>query len=681
VSGSSVCWYATVALGWVVIAAAVRYVVTADYSGHVGAMIMTALLLVVLELLPLMQGRGHDPEGVVMSTAFVCAMLFLWGTWPAVIMVSAASLASDLRARKAWWKVLFNPPQYALSVGMAGVFMRACGVRPSISHPLPEFGFGDMSWAVGTWIVYFGVNLFLVGLVLSYRIPFREGFLDHLSHDAAMTFAVLALSPLIVLVAQRDWRLLPLLLIPMILLYHTAQMSLAREHDAMHDALTGLPNRTSLRFELDEALAQHHRDNSPFGLLLVDMDDFKRVNDTLGHQVGDGLLVQFAERLRSSVRPSDRVARLGGDEFAVIVHDSQPADVFAVADRIRAALREPIEIESLALDVEVSIGIANCPGNSDDGDTLLRYADVAMYVAKEGRTTIEVYAAERDQNSADRLNLLGQLRQALVENAIELHYQPKVATRDARPLGFEALIRWRHPDRGFVPPDEFIPLAERSGIMPLITEHVVTLALSQMAAWRDQGLHIPVAVNVSLTDLTNSRLAELIARRLREHNLPATMLQLEITERMVAAHTEEMDTALTALREMGVTISLDDFGTGYSSMLRLQSLPVDELKIDRAFVSSLSKGGDAVGIVRAIVELAHALGMPAIAEGVETRDEWQALHSLACDGLQGWYVARPMPVPQATAWLRSLRTALRRYPPNSSAEALLARTSPPPAIR
>jgi diguanylate cyclase (GGDEF)-like protein len=669
VSTSSVSWYGSILGGWLLIIAALVHVLTSSFTGSVEQLVMTALLLIVLELLPLVQGRGHDPQGVVMSTAFVCGMLYMWGVWPAIVMVSTAAVASDLRARKAWWKVLFNPGQYALSVGAAWAVMYVAGARPSLSHPLTSFQFGDMGWAVGSWIAYFSVNLLLVGTVVTFRYPLKQSITDQFSRDGAMTFAVLALSPLVALVALRDWRMLPLLLIPLLLLYYTGQVSLAREHDAAHDALTGLPNRASLRFELGDSLAQFHRDNSPFGLLLVDMDDFKRVNDTLGHQVGDGLLIKFAERLRTSVRPEDSVARLGGDEFAVIVQDATPEEVYAVADRIRLAMTEPITIDSLALDVDVSIGVANCPVHSQDGDTLLRYADVAMYVAKESGATVEVYATERDQNSADRLNLLGELRQALEDDALELYYQPKVATKDATPLGFEALIRWNHPQRGFVPPDEFIPLAERSGIMPMLTERVLTLALDQMAAWRDVGLHVPVAVNISPTDLTDDRLTELVSSQLRHHDLPASMLQLEITERIVAAHTNEMDQALAHLREMGVTISLDDFGTGYSSLLRLQTLPVDELKIDRVFVSSLSEGGDAVGIVRAIVEMAHALGMPAIAEGVETQDEWQVLHSLGCDGVQGWQVARPMPAPEATGWIRS-RTTVRRLAP--AAEPTLA---------
>jgi EAL domain-containing protein (putative c-di-GMP-specific phosphodiesterase class I) len=336
----------------------------------------------------------------------------------------------------------------------------------------------------------------------------------------------------------------------------------------------------------------------------------------------------------------------------VIVKNADESAVRSVGERIRAALFDPIQLAALTLDIEVSVGIALCPEHGADSDTLLRCADVAMYVAKEARAGIETYAVERDRNSTDRLELLGELRQALDEEALELYYQPKVGASDSRLLGMEALVRWQHPVRGHVPPDEFISLAEGSGIMPMITERVLAMALRQMAQWRGMGMHVPIAVNISPTDLADDRLIGLMRTALRRHEIEPGMLQLEITERVVAED-GPATTVLEELRAMGVTISLDDFGTGYSSLLRLQSLPVDELKIDRAFVSCLSRGAEAVGIVRAVIDLAHAFDLPAIGEGVETAEEWQILHSLGCDGVQGWFVARPMPASWATDWLQN----------------------------
>jgi diguanylate cyclase (GGDEF)-like protein len=649
---ASVTWYVSVLGGWALFGTAIHAVFTASLTRAGGPLLMTASLLLLLELLPLVQGRGHDPQGVVMSTAFVCAMLFMWGLWPAVVMVSVAAVSADMRARKPWWKVIFNAGQYNLSVA-AGWLCMLPFHNPTLEHPLANFGTQDMGWVILVWIAYFSVNLALVAGVLSYNASFVHLLFEDFVHYAMMSFAVLALSPLVVVLSENLWPLLPLLLIPLLLLYWTAQMSLEKEHEASHDALTGLPNRTTLHFSLRDGLERYTRERESFGLMLIDLDDFKRVNDTLGHPAGDDLLVQIAARLRASVRPTDVVARLGGDEFAVILPGASEADVHAVAQRIRASLLAPIELEGVSLEVEASVGIALCPEHGVDADVLLQRADVAMYVAKESREGVLTYSADRDRNTADRLTLLGELRQALDDDVLELHYQPKVGACDSVPMGVEALVRWNHPQRGYVPPDEFIPLAERSGMMHLLTARVISIALDQATAWLGQGLHVPVAVNISPTDLVGSRLSAVIAAGLREHDLPPGMLQLEITERIVAEETEEVTEVLRELRSMGVSISLDDFGTGYSSLLRLQTLPVDELKIDRAFVTRLADGAEAAGIVRAVIDVAHALGMTAIAEGVETQEEWDLLVEMGCDGVQGWHVAMPMPTELATAWLRS----------------------------
>ncbi len=658
-------WYASVLIGWAMLAVAVFTVATSSLTSAGPQLAMTAVLLLVLELRPLVQGRGHDPQGVVMSTAFVCAILFMWGIWPAVVVVSIAALASDLRAKKPPWKVFFNVGQYNVSVGMGYLVMTVVGDTPSLGAPLGSFRGADLLWVGGVWVAYFLTNLALVAAALAWTDSFRGVFLDDFWHYTGMTFSVLALSPLIVVVAQNTWLLLPLLLIPLLLVHKMAQMSLENEHQAIHDSLTGLPNRAYLRAALDSELGRSKRDDHPFGLLVIDLNHFKEINDTLGHHVGDQLLIQFADRLGQAVRRSDLVARLGGDEFAVIVPNADESEARAVADRIRASLAEPIALEGMLIEVEAAIGIALQPDHGRHADDLLRLADVAMYVAKETREGVVTYSVQRDRNSADRLSLLGELRQALDDDELELHYQPKVSMADSALLGVEALIRWQHPVRGYVPPDEFIPLAERSGIMHLLTEHVLTLSLQQMAKWREQGLEVMVAANVSLSDLVGGRLRNLVSAGLREYGVPARMLQLEITERVVAQQSEELDEVLLDLNRMGVTLSLDDFGTDYSSLLRLQTLPVDELKIDRAFVSRLPGDAVAVGIVRAVVDLAHALGMPAIAEGVETEDEWRVLRSLGCDGAQGWYIAAPMPAEQATEWIRSHAAAAAGHAPAS----------------
>ena len=647
----SVYWYAVVVVGWILLAQSVLVVGTSRFTAG-PPLVMTAVLLVMLELLPLVQGRGHDPQGVVMSTAFVCAILLMWGLWPAMLVVSIAALASDLNVRKTPWKVLFNIAQYNLSVAAGWGVMVAFGHTPTLSHPLQHMQARDMVWVAGVWITYFVTNLALVAGILAWASSFRTVFFNDFWHYTAMTFSVLALSPVVVLLAQTAWILMPLLLVPLLLVYRTAQLSLKMEHQASHDSLTGLPNRTNLLHSLNEALARSRREASSFGLLLIDLDHFKEVNDTLGHHVGDQILIAFAERLTAAVRETDLVARLGGDEFAVIIPDATTDTVRGIANRIRSSLDDPVVLDGMSFDMEASIGMSMHPEHGQLPADLLRLADVAMYDAKETRSGIAAYSAQRDRNSTDRLGLLGELRQALDDDALELHYQPKLSLADSRLIGVEALIRWDHPVRGFVAPDEFIPLAERSGIMPQLTERVVMLALKQLAEWRCEHLDVPVAVNVSVTDLAGGRLPALVAEGLRRYDLPPGMLQLEITERVVAQEPDELNQVLRELAELGVPLSLDDFGTGYSSLVRLQSLPVDEIKIDRAFVSRLSAGDSAPGIVQAVIDLAHALGVPAIAEGVETEQEWTLLRALGCDGAQGWHIAAPMTPAATTAWIR-----------------------------
>jgi diguanylate cyclase (GGDEF)-like protein len=644
-------FYPSVLLGWSALALAVRSVAGSDLREAGAPLAMTAVLLVVLELRPLIQGRGHDPQGVVMSTAFACAMLFLWGPWPAIVVVSFASMAADRRARKQTWKVIFNVGQYNLSIGAAWVVM-ACNSRtPSVAAPLGMLSGADLPWMAGACLAYFATNLVLVSGALAWTSTFRRFMFNDFWHYTATTFSVLALSPLIVTVAVAAWELLPLLLIPLVLVYKMAQMSVEKEYQAGHDALTGLPNRTHLQSALAAELVQSKRDGRPFGLLLIDLDHFKEVNDTLGHHVGDQLLIHFAERLSNSVRPTDHVARLGGDEFAVIVPDADEAEALGVAERIRVSLETPVSLEGMRLEIEASIGLAMHPDHALLAEDLLRLSDVAMYVAKESRSGVVTYSSHRDRNSTDRLTLLGELRQALDCDALTLQYQPKVSLRDRSLLGVEALIRWQHPQRGFVPPEEFLPLAERSGLMHLVTDRLVMRALSQLADWRLLGLSVPVTMNVALSDLLGGRLGELILTGLSRYGLPPAVVQLEIDERALSQHSDELTTVLGDLDALGVTISLDDFGTGYSSLLRLETLPVHEIKIDRAFVGRIGESSSAAGIVRAIADLAHVLGMRAVAEGVETEAEWRQLRELGCDGAQGWHIAAPMSAGPATEWL------------------------------
>jgi diguanylate cyclase (GGDEF)-like protein len=647
----SVVWWGSVLIGWALVVVAGYEVATAPMRSAGAPLAMTIVLVMVVELRPLVQGRGHDPQGVVMSTAFTVAILFLWGPWPAILAVSLATLTSGMRVRKEGWKNLFNVGQYNVCFAASWLVMLLAGHNPSIGHPLRAMHGTDVVWTLAVWVVYFLLNDVLVSAVLAHTDTFKAMISYDFWHYATTTFSVLALSPLIVVVAQTAWTLLPLLVIPLLLVYKMAQMSLEREYQAGHDTLTGLPNRKNLRLSLEEAIAEADRAGKPLGLLLIDMDHFKEVNDTLGHQVGEDLLVNFARRLTESVRADDQAARLGGDEFAVIVPRADEATAVSVGERIQAALGAPMDLDGVRLDIAASIGLAMYPEHAQSADDLLRLADVAMYTAKDTRSRIATYSVDRDGNSTERLQLVGQLKASLSDGSLDLYYQPKVSLSDGSVLGVEAMLRWRHPKRGLIPPDQFIPIAERSGIMPALTERVITMALQQAAVWQAAGLHLPVAVNISATDLTSGSLLTVIAAGLTKFAVPPTMLQLEVTERVLGEDTPELARALAQLDALGVTLSLDDFGTGYSSLLRLKSLPVRELKIDRLFVSALNEDVGARGIVRTVIELAHVLNMPAIAEGVETAAQLACLRTLGCDGAQGWHIAPAMPQESLTTWL------------------------------
>jgi diguanylate cyclase (GGDEF)-like protein len=647
----SLTWWPSVLGGFALLGVAVYEFVSVPLSSAAAPLGMMTILLLVLELRPLVQGRGHDPHGVVMSTAFVFAMLLLWGLWPAIAAVSLATLCSGLRMHKAPWKHLFNIGQYNVSFAGAWLVLMAAGHSPSIAHPLREMHGDDIWWVLAAGVVYFLLNDILVSAALAWTESFAAMIRYDYVHKVTTTFSVLALSPLIVVVAQTAWTLLPLLLIPLLLVYKMAQMSLEREYQAGHDVLTGLPNRNHLLLNLEEALESAQRDSTPFGVLLIDMDHFKEVNDTLGHQVGDNLLVQFARRLTASIRTGDQATRLGGDEFAVIVAKAGVATVLSIGERIQAALSVPVDLDGVTLDIKASIGLAMYPEHARTADDLLRLADVAMYVAKKTPGGIATYSAARDHSSSDKLELVGQLRESLTDGTLDLYYQPKVSLADGSVLGVEALARWQHPTRGLIPPEEFIPLAEHSGMMPALTERVIRIALEQTAHWRHMGQHVPVAVNISPTDLTSGNLIPAITAALSTFRVPPSLLQLEVTERVLCDDTPNLARVLAGLDELGVTLSLDDFGTGYSSLLRLKSLPVRELKIGHGFLAAMAADTASVGIVRTIIELAHILNIPAIAEEIETSEQLDVLRDLGCDGVQGWHIAPPMPPAAMTTWL------------------------------
>src|SRR3954452_5235667 len=423
------------------------------------------------------------------------------------------------------------------------------------------------------------------------------------------------------------------------------------EHQARHDGLTGLPNRGSFYDQVTAAVRTRASD-SLVAVMIVDLDRFKEVNDTLGHHSGDELLREAGDRLTTALRDGDVLSRLGGDEFAVLLpHTESVEAACAVARRLCDALEEPFVLHGLTVHLEASLGIALYPDHGDDVETLIQHADVAMYVAKTSTSSYELYNCRHDRHSAGRLALLGELRHAIDNDEFTLHYQPKASLSTGDVDGVEALVRWLHPERGMVPPDEFIPLAEQTGVIKPLTAWVLDAALAQCRAWRDSGLNLTVAVNLSVRNLLDAHLPEAIAGLLRTHELPPSALELEITESTIVADQVRALDVLTRLNAMGIGLSVDDFGTGYSSLAYLKDLPVRELKIDRKFVNNMTEDGDDAFIVRSTIALGRNLGLQVVAEGVETEAVWDQLALLGCDVAQGYYLTRPLPAADLTDWL------------------------------
>jgi diguanylate cyclase (GGDEF)-like protein len=424
------------------------------------------------------------------------------------------------------------------------------------------------------------------------------------------------------------------------------------EYRALYDDLTGLPNRTLFRDRIEQAILAARRVDASAAVVLLDVDRFKEVNDTLGHETGDQLLVELGGRLRDLARASETVARLGGDEFGVLLPTGSVDDATQLAARIHAALEEPFVLGELPLEVAASIGVVAYPDLGINVDTLLQHADVAMYVAKESHARTAVYDPEQDTNDAARLALAGELRRAIENHELVVYYQPKADLASGRIVGSEALVRWQHPDRGLVPPNEFIPIAERTGLIKPLSRYVLAAALAQCAAWNDDGHDVHVSVNLTIPDLLDLDLPDRIAALLAETGTGSEHLELEITESTILADPFRVRDVLNRLNEMGLRLAIDDFGTGYSSLAYLKRLPVQTIKIDRSFVMAMDESPSDATIVRSTIDLGRNLGLDVVAEGVETQEAWDALHRQGCTLAQGYFISRPVPAEELEGLLR-----------------------------
>ncbi|MFJ9207919.1 bifunctional diguanylate cyclase/phosphodiesterase [Streptomyces sp. L-9-10] len=599
-------------------------------------------------------GRDRWWGGTGSGAALTLAVLLLYG-WVAAGLVSVAVVVLVGVARRHRWRLgVLHGAADMLGIAAAALVLAAFDVVPTVEEPWQPLDWGFAS--VVEIVLAASAHLVVTRLLLWYALSPQGGGLPTVARTALyrqglVAVALLGIAPLICVVAMSLPVLLPLFAIPLIALDSTLWIARARAEEQLRDPLTKLPNRQWLLERTWSALEEAEGLGARAGLVLIDLDRFRSVNDTLGHLAGDRLLLQIADRLRLALPRGAEAARLGGDEFAVLLPTcDSTTSAQRVARHLVAELSSPLDLDGLTLVLEASAGVAVYPEHAVDAEGLLRRADVAMYQAKRDRTGVEVYESKRDSNTPDRLGLLGDLRRALDAGEVELHYQPKVRF-DGQVAGLEALVRWVHPERGRVPPDDFIAIAESSGLMPHLTEYVLEMALAQVARWRSQGLMVPVAVNVSPRDVHTPGFAGAVAARLARHGVPAGSLQLEITEHVLLEDPQRAADTLAGLTGHGVKMSLDDFGTGYSSLVHLRRLPVSELKIDRSFVARLAVDTEDGEIVRCTVDLAHSLGLLVVAEGVEDDETWERLRDLGCDAVQGWLVAAAMPPHEATAWL------------------------------
>jgi len=427
------------------------------------------------------------------------------------------------------------------------------------------------------------------------------------------------------------------------------------EHLANHDPLTALPNRKLFFDRLKQSLSRAEREGKMLAVLYIDLDQFKQINDSFGHAIGDEVLQEIAARLEKEIRDEDTIARLGGDEFAVVMESLKEAEnTMHCVQRLNSVFKEPVTVRDLNFVLSASIGISLYPQDGNDAHTLLRNADTAMFKAKEaGRGTFQFYVEDMTRYAVERARLEADLRLALEKNELEVHYQPQIGLKDGRIVGFEALLRWHHPELGMLPPNQFIPLAEESGLILPLGEWVLRTACWQITQWHSESLQVGVvAVNISARQLADYSLLDVVKKILRETGCHPEWLELELTESSIMTQTQQAVSVMSELRELGVHLAIDDFGTGYSSLAYLRQLPIAKLKIDRSFIKHVSENVDDVAIVRAVTALGKTLNLKVIAEGVETSEQETLLRDEGCDDVQGFYYSRALPAAEAKEFLR-----------------------------
>lgn len=654
-------WSVTVLLGcgislaaWIALPSAITQMVD---EGRVAPFLMISALVIVAELRPIITARQEN-DPVSISQAFIFAALYIWGLIPALALLAFAVLVGEVLARKSPWKIAFNIGNYALALATAWLVLSIGGWMVPLD--LGQLDPASIAWMILSWIVFHLVNITLVSALdepASFVVSFAKDFWFY----TLSTLAVLALSPLVAIVAIADasaetWLVLPLLLLPLLAVQRTAQMSREREYRATHDSLTGLPNRQFLTERIENGLQAPTPEGHRLVVLLLDVDSFRNVNDGLGYGIGDSLLIDVARRLSSAIRPGDTLARLGGDEFAVACHSIPDREIEQLLAGISSALDAPFTCGTHEITITASIGVAPAtPGCT--AAALLRDADSAMYRAKHaGRNQAAHFHPTMLDHATARLDDQYRLRRALERREIQVHFQPIVDLDSGRAVGFEALTRWNHPERGTIWPKQFVGLAEETGLILPLGSWVLEYSLSQLQSWRGadpRARDIWVAVNLSPRQLSDPDLVNTVSRALADTAVPADRLHLEITETAAMQSLDASNPVLDALRELGVHLAIDDFGMGYSSLQRLKRLPVTALKLDRSFVEGLGRDESDRSIVDAVVNMANSLGLDVIAEGVETLEQREILRSLGARHGQGYLWSRALPAAGVAPWLRA----------------------------
>ncbi|WP_433307806.1 putative bifunctional diguanylate cyclase/phosphodiesterase [Actinoplanes sp. CA-030573] len=633
-----------------------------------------AVLAVVVDARPYVVADRRASSVILPSICFTFAIALAWGIGPALAVQVVAVTVAGMRMRLAVRRTLHLALQHAVALGaaaaVAGLVSLHIGPEPDWDDALLTVA------AAAAWILARYGLAALVARVNSHRRRLRA---RRQGVEVLATAALLLLGPVVLATAQVGLAFVPLVLLALHAVHRMVRSAGESERAARVDALTGLPNRRALQASVNDPRGlggetgdrrgrRGGRENgrgernggTQRALLLLDLDRFRTVNDALGHRVGDRLLVEVARRLAEVVPAHDLVVRLGGDEFAVLANrvDGAP-EARRIASHLAEALNRPFALDGLPVDVSASIGIALQGSPGDDCAVLLREAEAAMYDAKQRGDQISVYGPDAAHHSPDRLALLADLRRALLQDApddgIMLFYQPQIAIATGAVVGVEALLRWQHPERGLVGPEELIRVAEPTPVMRLLTQRVLHDVVRQLAIWREAGRPLRAAVNVSARDLHAGGIADRVEELLLRYAVPADLLQLEITESALMADPHRVLNTITRLDRMGVAISLDDFGTGYSSLQHLRRLPLAEVKIDRSFVLGMATDRGDAAIVRSVIDLAEALGLRAVAEGVEDERTWRLLAEAGCHAAQGWFHARPMPPDELGTWLAKYR--------------------------